>query len=106
MNTVVLALLSRPLGTRMMLLPFIALLATDAFYRWNFESGWARWMRVFLRATLIVAIALGIFIAALLGTAFWIVIFALIPLAWLGWACMRGATTSCTRRGKPRRGWQ
>ncbi len=63
----------------------VALLATDALFRWNFETRAAEIFRSVLRVAIILALAVGIFLAILTESDLGLALLALIAISWVVW---------------------
>jgi 4-amino-4-deoxy-L-arabinose transferase-like glycosyltransferase len=88
-NLVLLPLVNNRAGSHPLpLAALVALLATDAAYRWNFESAWARAWRVLLRAMLLLALPVAVFACGVIGSGLGLALLAVIAIGWARWALL------------------
>jgi 4-amino-4-deoxy-L-arabinose transferase-like glycosyltransferase len=86
-NLAMLTLLNERAGSHPLpLAALVAMLSADAIHRWNFETPWATAWRVTLRASLVTAVPVLLFICGVINSDIGLALIILIALGWARWA--------------------
>lgn len=72
-------------GLLLPLMPIVALLASDALFRWNFEHAGGLVLRCVLRVTIVVGLLCGLFFAIVTESTLGQVLLGILALSWVVW---------------------